>query len=530
MITRDFSRCPRCGAHTEKAIAWLGNPSEFWYECSNPGCNTFINTYMPQPHQEAVHRDAHTYVLNAGGYGTGKTTTTREEIYKHLFLTPGGQVLVGARIQPQYEQTIKRELEMDIPKKFVAKYNTQKQYMQLINGSRIMYRPLEKPGDLRSLNLSMFVIVEASETKEAAFNQLQTRLRNLNATVISGHDEDGRPIFECDWRKGILESNPDSGYIRSQFLLRSDSIVKHGPIKDTYALDKADIVNTYATHVAATQVNKYLPPDFISNLEQSKPTWWLRRYLYGSFNYSEGLVYPDAINCVVESYHIPPHWKRIVAHDYGLSDPSTFIFGAIDEERNKIVIYKELVLGDKDIKQLAHRFKLECKDIAMGCWYTQPIIDPKSGPKRDYQKKTLGDYYADEGIHFKPGVVSKDTRIFRTSTYIGSGMLEIFDTCTTLIGELKEYKFKLDTNTEDGYTNKPVDKNDHCISALEWILCDLPSDPNKLVYGIYNRQGYDMTSPQYRPQKEITYADTVFQTQPKQSYEHPYEMQNLDFY
>ena len=33
-ITRDFTRCPRCGAPTTKAIAFNGGESEFWYECT----------------------------------------------------------------------------------------------------------------------------------------------------------------------------------------------------------------------------------------------------------------------------------------------------------------------------------------------------------------------------------------------------------------------------------------------------------------------------------------------------------------
>ncbi len=55
MVVRDYSRCPRCGAATAKAVAFNEGESEFWYECTR--CNTFINTYIPQAHQEAVHRD-----------------------------------------------------------------------------------------------------------------------------------------------------------------------------------------------------------------------------------------------------------------------------------------------------------------------------------------------------------------------------------------------------------------------------------------------------------------------------------------
>ena len=94
--------------------------------------------------------------------------------------------------------------------------------MDLVNGCRIMYRPFDDPNKLRSYNLTMFLMVEASEIKPEAFVQLKTRLRHTAATVTD-RNEDGTPkvrvtktgvhipIIKADWRKGMLESNPSSG-------------------------------------------------------------------------------------------------------------------------------------------------------------------------------------------------------------------------------------------------------------------------------------------------------------------------------
>ena len=77
-------------------------PSEFWLECTH--CNALINTYRPQHHQLQLHKDPTLYILNAGGYGTGKTLTSRQELYRHILLTPNANVLIGAKITAQYEQ------------------------------------------------------------------------------------------------------------------------------------------------------------------------------------------------------------------------------------------------------------------------------------------------------------------------------------------------------------------------------------------------------------------------------------------
>lgn len=58
-----LERCPRCGSMWVTATAMNGGPSEFWKECSNPSCNTYLNTYVPQAHQYAFHIDSHTLLV-----------------------------------------------------------------------------------------------------------------------------------------------------------------------------------------------------------------------------------------------------------------------------------------------------------------------------------------------------------------------------------------------------------------------------------------------------------------------------------
>lgn len=166
-----------------------------------------------------------------------------------------------------------------------------------------------------------------------------------------------------------------------------------------------------------------------------------------------------------------------------------FIFGAIDEAHGTIYIYKEVRVNNRNVQELAQIFKDACADIPMGGLFTAPIIDPKSGPKRDYDKKTLADHFLDYGIAFQPGYINVDARIFRLNTYLETGILKIMDCCTDLIRELRDYKFKADESLVCGFSDKPVDKNNHGINALEWITMELPADPKNLVYGVCDRLG-----------------------------------------
>lgn len=521
---RDFSICPRCGSPTKPAIAYSGQPSENWLECVK--CNTFINTYIPQPHQEAVHADPHTYIGNFGAYGTGKTLTSREEIYKHIFITPNANILIGANVTSQYEQTIKRELENDIPAAFVAGYSAQKSYMDLINGARIMYRPFDDPEKLRSYNLTMFVIVEASEVTGEAFHQLKTRLRNLNAAVQK-IDENGEPVFrtlvngsqvpelEVDWRRGIIESNPDSGWIRTDLLFVSDSVHKHGHVLDDYTIPDTVRDRAISSHVASTDVNAFLPPTFIDELCKNKPTWWVSRFVLSSFSYAEGLVYPIASKCFEPYFEIPKDWKRVIAADYGLSDDFVYLFCAIDEKNGIVHAYKEVRTNNRNIEDLAAIYHKESDDIPAGGLYCPPILDPKSGAKRDYNKKSLFDHFLDYDIYFEPGYINIDARVLRTNTYFESGRLKIMDSCPGLQEELRNYKFppkKLTGNTRA--QDKPEDKNNHGINPLEWVCMALPSDPRKLMYGAYAMGGRRLDIDETEKEDWVPYAlrdeDEVF--------------------
>lgn len=511
--THDFSKCPRCGYPMRQTPTYSGAPSRWWLECSNKRCNTFINTYQPQPHQEDVHRDAHLYVGNFGGYGSGKTTNSQQEQYKHAFITPNGNSLIAANITPQYEQTIKRDIESDLPVAFIKEVSNMKAYMDLVNGHRILYRPLDDPDKLRSLNLSHAIILEASETPHDAFVQLQTRVRNAAAFKNKPGAKPGdKPL--ADWRKIIIESNPDAGWIRSNFLLISKDVYRHGTIKEKIPQldneefgDNLNALNPQmSSHITATNANKYLPADFMQTLARNKPQWWVNRYLFGSFSYAVGLVYPTALDWVIPTSEIPREWKRLVAFDYGLSDDAVYLFAAIHPEDGTIYIYKEVVTNNNNIVELARLYFENTADIPSGGMYQPPIIDPKSGAKRDYNKKTLIDHFLDYNIAFQPGHIQIDARVFRTNTFFECGKIRIMDCCQYLISELRDYKWKEDKNATNQLSSKPEDKNNHAINPLEWICMALPADPSKIVMGVYNRQGQNLALAEKRARQDAYWA------------------------
>lgn len=501
--------CPRCYSKLRPTISISGAPSTDWLECSNPVCNTFVDMYHPMEHQRSVHEDSHRIIGNFGSYGTGKTKTSEKEMEKHIFLTPNANILLGANITSQYEQTLLRDFEKSFPAAFLKGRSVQKGYLDFINDARLMLRPFDDPDKLRSNNYSLVIMLEASEINADAFHQLKTRLRNNAATH---YDPQTGTMY--DWRKLICESNPDSGWIRTDVLLVSSQITQHGKYaQDSYenAVDPMSIDSSISSHVASTDVNHYLPADYIQVNSKNKPIWWIKRFLHGSFAFAEGLVYPNAVNCIVKTPRDPdgnpltpkhfPDWKVLIAHDYGLMDEATFVYAAVDKKRNKLIVYRVDHTNNAPLKDLVALFNKGAKDINFGQLYTTPIIDPKNN-KRDYNKKDLISHYQDYGITFKPGHVNVDARIVRLNDYIEAGCLEIWDCCDFLITELKDYKFKPKTLDDKDAKNVPIDARNHAINALEWIGMELPANPNKLSMTGYDEYGRPIDQEEGEQQKE----------------------------
>ena len=493
-------RCPRCGADMIKAIAYNGSESEFWYKCSRaPACNTFFNSFIPQPHQFSVLKDSHTLIGNFGGYGSAKTYATRQSIYKQLFITNNATVLVGANVASQYENTIKRELEADIPADFVKQYSAQKAYMELYNGSRIIYRPLDDVDKLRSMNLSAWYIIEGSEVTPEAFTQLKSRLRNMNAAIRDGFKTMPNGVQVPKYKNfrgvGMVESNPDSGWIRDDMLFRASYIKYHVSELQKYHTVKEQADVNIGVHISATDCNAYLPDGYIERNSSGKPAWWIERFLFGSFEFAHGLCCPKYVDNIVPAFEIPDDWVRLIAYDPGLVDPSAFVCVAVDQKHGIAYAYRDIQVQDASVEQLAQVYWTKVAyDITHGQLYTQPIMDPKMYGRRMFtDKSTLNDMWANYGVYFKPGHIKVKDRIWRLNTYFESGRLKIFDTCDNLKRELREYKYKpqkLGQPTKE----EPVDRNNHSIDALQWICMELPEKPGDLIMGAYDGLGRNLDS------------------------------------
>ena len=462
-------------------------------------------------HQYNILRDPADEIGIFGGYGSGKTFTGMLSDEKHIIVTPNGETLIGADTLIQLDNTIKKDLEKDVPLELVQKYNRQKNSIQFTNGHVLYYRPLAEEGDIRSYNLTRAHLLESSEIKYESFTQLTTRMRN-SAAIVYEYDKNGNPIMEPDpdtgglrpkedyrWIQLINESNPDSGWIREDFVMRSPEITIYFDDKQHYHIDPRTVQPGRSTHIIPSKANYMLPKNFIRNLAKDKPDWWIKRYLHGSFLYSEGMVYPNAPRQIIQDMHIPNNMPRMIGMDYGLNDNTHFVFLALDFEgilnngRPAIYAYDELVMNNMSISQIANTYRHYIRHhLPKGILYKTPVMDGRSFAKRTVtgDKMTMGSLFAQEGVIFKPAQMDLAARVLKTNDFIDQFQLYFFENSVPkLITEIKKYKYperKLETSTKTH--QKPVDKDNHGINALEFALMEIPKNLKPMVGEIVSRQ------------------------------------------
>lgn len=469
--------CPHCEYGVlEDVLSFSGKVCEFFVYC--PNCNAYICTYKPMPHQEAFHRDETLKKLYAGGFGSAKTYTCGMETLATVLQIPNSAALIGAATWGQASETCLKFVTDNLPAKLVARSNQDKVnwYIDLINGSRISAKAFDKEGKIRSANLSLIWIEEASEVDYELVTYVEARLRN-KAAFFKGKSR----------LKMLLSSNPDVGWLCTEWLMKSSKIHYHGNVTDRYDVPIEDRDPDRVTHISATSANTYLPPNYEENLARNKEQWWVNRYLKGSFKYTEGLVYPNFTDWFCEPFEIPAHWKRITGTDFGRRDPTAHVVGALDPIRKIIYVYNEIEepLDDKPLEYMVKKIKEANKYPDYLLAYPHQC-DPRGRNRDQVSGQSWINGYRERGIIFQEAKDCEGNSIAPTiaklASYAENGRLKIFKTCKKIYAALSKYKYpdrKVGDDKNQG--EKPQDKYNHLPDALRYMLSpfpQFPTDPN----------------------------------------------------
>ena len=375
-----------------------------------------------------------------------------------------------------------------IPPSLIKKHHKKDNTIELVNGSTILFFSSEDEQKLRSLNLTGYKLEEASAIKKSIFEQLPARLRHPAA------NKKFNKSLKTNQYLTIICSNPANNWIRTDVLLKSNKIYASTPDEPTklklvsslemgncnncyqFSRDPDEVVPFMSTHIHTSFMNKYLPEDFIERQIKAHDEKWVDRFIYGSFDYADGAVYPTFRSAICEPFPIPDYFPRIVAMDFGGKDPTAMAFLAIDPDKGDVYFYDEYYETSLNVKEHSERIKPKLDAIPQGMMLFPLRADPSGRAKQISTQRSLFDHYAEYGIYCTEANNAINAGLAKVATYLERGKLKVFSTCTWAIKEGSEYAYDLDKTND-----KPVGGFDHLMDCLRYAIVDLPDNPADLI-------------------------------------------------
>lgn len=400
------------------------------------------------------------YIRYVGGIGSGKTMIGCITVLSWAVLYPG-DYLVGRQFFPELRDTTYQTFLDICPKELILEERVADKVILIRSRggvARILFRALEEPDKMRSLNLNGFYVDEANQCSEAAFILLQGRLRGKHL------------------RKGIITQNSGGHDWSWRWFVK----------QDMFKTD--DTKRMFLNIVAPTTENVHLPDGYVQTMLDTWSKERVEREIFANEDSFEGQVYNEfAHNIhVVKPFEIPENWTRITAADHGYRNPAAWVFGAVDYDGN-IYIYREYYEREKEIPVI-------CKTV--GQWILKDkvrsgVIDPATKANRGTGTSEYYEYTQHLPESFTLGLANNNVQagIDKVKQYLkvdhktGKPRMFIFENCAHLLDEISTYRWDSLRHSQEGHRNekeKPKKVNDHACDALRYLIMTRPDAPIEL--------------------------------------------------
>jgi len=231
--------------------------------------------YDPHNKQRLAHMAPQRYILYGGSMRSGKSVWLVNETISLLVDFPHNRGFLGRWENTSFQRTTYLTLLEYLPQDLIRNHNKTKQFIELINGSTLLYGGLKSSGavdkkiidNIKSMDLGFFALDEASEIPEELYLVFVSRVGGGFLEKLKRENKWTKPIYY----KGLLTSNPEPGWLRSRFI--DKSLPDHKFIQ------------------ALPSDNPYLPSNYVKDLRKIYPSHWVKRYLEGDWDAFEGNDY-----------------------------------------------------------------------------------------------------------------------------------------------------------------------------------------------------------------------------------------------
>lgn len=439
-----------------------------------------------------------------GGFGNGKTSCTCIKAIQLMKDYPGSHGAVLRETLPKVTGTTMKEFFKWLPKSWIKSFNKQERMLTLINGSTCVFSYLVQQGsgsDTTSNTLSAtfdWALVDQVEDPGIVYKDFTDLLGRLRGSTKYVGDDPTMPRTGPRWL--FLACNPTRNWVYKKLIAPYLLYKRTGKITEDLLIDKENGKLLLELVEGSTYENKdNVPEDFIRTLELTYKGQMKDRFLNGEWAGYEGLVYPEfdvGINMIpqkwTEDYYFELKNKYdltiLEGFDYGLAVPSCYMLGFVDQFGN-IILLDGFYEKELTIEQIADKiYKIRMK---YGIFDRDILADPaifKRNIIDGLKNVSLGETFFTKynirmipaqndiisGIAKVSGYLSKNkmhqnpfTKEYNSPYLYINDKLEFFET------EISNYYWS--KSTKDEYQDKPVDKDDHAMDTLKYMLTYQPN-------------------------------------------------------
>ncbi|QNP18186.1 PBSX family phage terminase large subunit [Bacillus pumilus] len=384
-----------------------------------------------------------------GGYGSSKSYHIALKLILKLLDEKRTALVIREVYDTHRDSTFSlfEEIVNDLGLDHVIQCRTSPLMLKFHNGSRIIFKGLDKPAKLKSINnISIIWIEECSEVKYEGFKELLGRLRHptLDLHMILSTN----PVGQDNWTYRHFFKDDQN----NRFILDDERLYKERTIS---------INDTYYHHSTAED-NLFLPVSYIKQLDELKeydPDLY-RIARKGHFGINGIRVLPQ--------FEVQPHEDVMLAiskvnrpllragMDFGFVDSYNAVVRlAVDHEKKYLYIYWEYYDRGKTDDVTVEDLK--------------EFIETKELIKADNEQKTIA-YFRKMGYNMVAAHKFQGSRLQYTKKIKRFKKIICSDSCKNTIYELQPLTYKTDKHgniIEDEFKIDP-----HTFSAIWYALDD----------------------------------------------------------
>ncbi len=358
---------------------------------SVPAPTPFVDIrFKTPPHAKQVEfmNAAEKEQLFGGAKRGGKSHGLSQKITMLSQVFPGNRGLLYRQSLTDLKDSTLVTFFETCPSELIAQHHKGDRKVIFRNGSHFIYRGIGDKDELekvKGIDLGWMAGDEPTEVEEDSYLML---FAQLNWKLPNGQ----RPAY-----MSLLASNPEPGWVKKRFIDPLEKDPEGNPVTFKATKDRIFIPSRVYD-------NPYLPPGYIQFLLDNFPAEWVIKYVRGSWEISEGMVFKELDRKThVVDFHPPIGEMKLYASlDHATTGVTCFIVIGITANHDYFVI-REYYQKDRLVSEHAVAIRAIITELkAAGGELEYILIDPATNQRSsqgNYQLKNVQELYTEEGIN-----------------------------------------------------------------------------------------------------------------------------------